>query len=526
MEIRIYEELARVVGEKSLQRFSSNVDFQTFSWNRYIEIDLVHLERALVEELLAVIKPYAVKGSAYRGAQSLRDDIQSWLKAFDDPSAVRSRTNQHFSALLIEALAPVSGHRVYRRDAASDVWYAYYVSKVEYHPKYKESHRTIPAHTDMDLAWLEFGGRHAKAVVFQDDDCLGIPVLEALARKGYVVETDELRERYLADTAAFNATVGLIGHQHLARGEARDDCDGNKDSEDRWSRWTRGAVTLDRDGEPARVVVDVFYEGDERRDRDEYFDKWFWRRSEARASRRKAEAGKTASRKTSRQKVDDEADDREFEDVYDREPIIEVPLHPMLAVFDLRRQLRLRVHLGQLTRYEYDPSLGDKLVLPKEERRLVEMLLAHKGGFRDIIKGKGMGAVILCAGPPGTGKTLTAEVYCEVAARPLYSVQCSQLGLHAEALEKALLKVFARAQRWNAILLLDEADVYVAERGTDLEQNAIVGVFLRVLEYYKGVLFLTTNRADLVDDAVASRCIAKIPYGVPVPAQQARIWRV
>jgi len=244
---------------------------------------------------------------------------------------------------------------------------------------------------------------------------------------------------------------------------------------------------------------------------------------------RLAKGGKKAKKEDTgyrKKPEDDEIDDTELEDVYDKEPIIEIPLHPMLAVFDLRRQLRLRVHLGQLEQYKYDERLGDKLVLPDEERKLVAMLVEHKGAFQDVIKGKGQGAVILCAGPPGTGKTLTAEVYCEVAKRPLYSVQCSQLGLSADSLEKALLKVFARAQRWNAILLLDEADVYVTKRGTDMQQNAIVGVFLRVLEYYKGVLFMTTNRAEAVDDAIASRCIAKIPYGVPNTIQQARIWRV
>lgn len=534
MEIRIYEELARAIGEKPLQRFSDNIDFQKFTWQRYLELELVHLERAQVEELLELIKPFAIKGSQYRGAQTLRDDIVSWLKAFDNPDSVRARTCQHFYFLAIEALARTPGHRIYQRDPASDVWYAYYVDELEYHPKYKDrDNRWVPAYTNVSIVWFEFGGRHSKNVAFHDEDCISLDVDQAFARKDFVLETDERREKYLAETARFNATVPLIGHQYLARGQGIDNCDGNPGS-DRWSSYSRGNITLDRDGDPARVVVDLFYEGKEQQDRDSHFDKWFWRRHEIRLAKRKREAellakgAKKAKQEASYRKKpeDDEIDDTEMEDVYDKEPIIEIPLHPMLAVFDLRRQLRLRVHIGQLEQYKYDQQLGEKLVLPDEERRLVEMLVEHKGAFQDVIKGKGQGAVILCAGPPGTGKTLTAEVYCEVAKRPLYSVQCSQLGLEADALEKALLRVFSRAQRWNAILLLDEADVYVTERGTDMEQNAIVGVFLRVLEYYKGILFMTTNRADLVDDAIASRCIAKIPYTVPNTIQQRKIWRV
>jgi AAA+ superfamily predicted ATPase len=51
-----------------------------------------------------------------------------------------------------------------------------------------------------------------------------------------------------------------------------------------------------------------------------------------------------------------------------------------------------------------------------------------------------------------------------------------------------------------------------------------VGVFLRVLEYYRGVMFMTTNRPDMVDDAIASRCVARIQYEVPTPERQALIW--
>ena len=108
----------------------------------------------------------------------------------------------------------------------------------------------------------------------------------------------------------------------------------------------------------------------------------------------------------------------------------------------------------------------------------------------------------------------------------MYSVQASQLGINPEHLEEELLLVLRRASRWNAIMLLDEADVYVHERGNDLDQNAIVGVFLRVLEYHTSILFLTTNRSDIVDDAIASRCIARIDYPYPSKEDQKRIWHV
>jgi Hom_end-associated Hint/ATPase family associated with various cellular activities (AAA) len=124
-----------------------------------------------------------------------------------------------------------------------------------------------------------------------------------------------------------------------------------------------------------------------------------------------------------------------------------------------------------------------------------------------------------------THNTLTAEVLAEYKERPLYSVQCSQLGIDPETIEKNLAVVLQRANRWNAILLLDEADVYITKRGSSLQHNAIVGVFLRILEYAQCILIMTTNLAANVDDAIASRCIVRIGYEVPPPDDQIRIWR-
>jgi SpoVK/Ycf46/Vps4 family AAA+-type ATPase len=86
--------------------------------------------------------------------------------------------------------------------------------------------------------------------------------------------------------------------------------------------------------------------------------------------------------------------------------------------------------------------------------------------------------------------------------------------------------VLNRAQRWKAILLIDEADVYVHERGNDIQQNAIVGVFLRVLEYYRGILFMTSNRETVIDDAIMSRATAWIRYDLPDRERAVAIWRV
>ena len=82
-----------------------------------------------------------------------------------------------------------------------------------------------------------------------------------------------------------------------------------------------------------------------------------------------------------------------------------------------------------------------------------------------------------------------------------------------EKLEAQLPLIFQRADKWNAVLLLDEADVFLEQRSLhDVHRNALVSVFLRELEYYQGIMFLTTNRVSQIDDAIASRIHLPLKY--------------
>lgn len=166
-------------------------------------------------------------------------------------------------------------------------------------------------------------------------------------------------------------------------------------------------------------------------------------------------------------------------------------------------------------------------MLPEYQKQLIEILVQRdRAEMKDIISGKAGGSIVLASGEPGTGKTLTAEVFAETIKRPLYVVASSQLGTDPGELEEELKKVLDRASRLNAIMLIDEADVFIHERGESMVQNAVVGVFLRVLEYYQGVLFLTTNRATIIDDAIMSRCTANVKFELPDADGQKRIWKI
>ncbi|PSN70325.1 P-loop containing nucleoside triphosphate hydrolase protein [Corynespora cassiicola Philippines] len=133
---------------------------------------------------------------------------------------------------------------------------------------------------------------------------------------------------------------------------------------------------------------------------------------------------------------------------------------------------------------------------------------------QDPIVGKGRGLAILLHGPPGVGKTLTAEAVALAAGKPLVPVSVAELGNAPHEAEDNLLDVFEDASRWDAVMVIDEADVFLEERvgTTDANRNALVSVLLRVLEYYDGIIILTTNRITSLDVAVQSRMHLAIQY--------------
>lgn len=204
-----------------------------------------------------------------------------------------------------------------------------------------------------------------------------------------------------------------------------------------------------------------------------------------------------------------------------------------LNMFSLPLKENIEIYSEYLEEYVYNDEIKDQLILPEDRRNCLDILMNYDPeDFNDIIKDKSAGIVIIASGDPGLGKSLSAESYAELIHKPLYQVQSSELGINTETIEKNLQRVLNRASKWKAVLLLDEADTFIRRRGNDLQQNAIVGVFLRVLEYYKGVLFMTTNRfldsegKIFVDDAILSRATAHIKYEYPGHKAQKDILRV
>ena len=131
----------------------------------------------------------------------------------------------------------------------------------------------------------------------------------------------------------------------------------------------------------------------------------------------------------------------------------------------------------------------------------------------------------LLSGPPGTGKTLLAEAVADKTRRPLYYLQAEELGTNASLLGAKIKKVFEMATEWNAVILLDEADVFMAQRSpADVVRNELVSIFLRELEYFQGITFLTTNLFETIDKAFRSRVNIHLIFNPLSFSSRVKLW--
>ncbi|KAJ5679320.1 hypothetical protein N7462_007564 [Penicillium macrosclerotiorum] len=200
--------------------------------------------------------------------------------------------------------------------------------------------------------------------------------------------------------------------------------------------------------------------------------------------------------------------------------------------YSLKDKEWLQFYLESCTDIVWDSRAFESLVLPQEQQGLKDLILAfantqskHLDSFDDVVQGKGRGIIMQLSGPPGVGKTLTAESVAEVMQVPLYAMSAGDLGSTASSVEDSLKDILRMIPKWGAVLLLDEADVFMEARSaTDLQRNELVSIFLRMLEYYEGILFLTTNRAEHIDPAFESRIHVSLAYKDLDASSRRHIW--
>jgi hypothetical protein len=458
--------LKKAIREEMEKLFPDNpvyeVDEDEYHWRNDKTIDTKFLS---TEELTALLAIY----ERPENTEDIKDrrearKLKALLKLVTGKAKRIVNLNSMTEALKME-LAKLKRHWVFVEDQTAEAMVPYLVTNIKFVPTQQFS----PAHIELGGLAMYRGGRRKLSRNISREDlgekgCTAGALLETL---GLFPETDELIAAHEEQVAQYRKIRNETGLQLIGHG----DCEIKQD------RYSTVTVSLDKGGIVSKLVVDD----------EEDFGK---------------ESEVTSCNLWSVKHGKDGEDAEVFK----------LPVQPYLRVFSLKMHEFLHIHVRNTDIYIYEEGLEDKLVLSNDKRELIDLLVSSGGDdSRDIVQGKSGGVIIITSGPPGTGKTLTSEVFSEKVQRPLYVVQCSQLGVTPETLEKKLDVVLDRAVRWNAVLLIDEADV---------------GVFLRLLEYYSGVLFLTTNRECVIDDAIMSRAIAHVRYVMPRLDERVQLWSI
>ncbi|KAI1657575.1 P-loop containing nucleoside triphosphate hydrolase protein [Daldinia decipiens] len=210
-----------------------------------------------------------------------------------------------------------------------------------------------------------------------------------------------------------------------------------------------------------------------------------------------------------------------------------IVLSKIVSGFILRDRRWGYFNVENLQYVEFDKEVFKYLVLDDEVKLTVRSLIGRFSSTHgqvspwpnDFVKNKGQGRIFLLHGPPGVGKTCTAECVAELTCRPLLSLTSGDLNIDSYNVERSLDYFLKLGERYGAVVLIDEADVYLeARHALDISRNELVSVFLRALEYHRGVLFLTTNRVQTFDSAFTSRIHVALHYKPLTDADREKIW--
>jgi hypothetical protein len=150
--------------------------------------------------------------------------------------------------------------------------------------------------------------------------------------------------------------------------------------------------------------------------------------------------------------------------------------------------------------------------------------LAARCRHREALAGgaAGAGGVRgLFAGPSGTGKTLAAHWLAHGLGKDLFRIDlAASVSKYIGETEKNLDRAFAAAEELDCILLLDEGDSLMTRRtevgsSNDRYANLETNFLLQRIEVYEGILLVTSNAPDRIDEAFARRMDVVVQFRLP-----------
>jgi len=202
-----------------------------------------------------------------------------------------------------------------------------------------------------------------------------------------------------------------------------------------------------------------------------------------------------------------------------------------------RSQVRPRIET--IAERLLEPADWDDLVLPPRqlatlreiENHVVHRQTVHEDWGFGGKTGRGRGTTVMFAGPSGTGKTLAAEALATRLHLDLFRVDLgATVSKYIGETEKNLGRIFDAADCGGVALLFDEADALFGKRSEvkdarDRYANIEVSFLLQRLESFSGLVILTTNLRESLDQAFIRRLRFIVEFPFPEALQRQDIWR-
>ena len=475
MTIEIQKDVLEAIDVRKYQNSKDDEQlFYQYTSGR-ISVNLAKLSKADIKKILnwfTNLKESDFKNEKdlkyYRG---LQQKIGIFKKIYEDKRKFVPKTLQDIESTFLTYVNDSVIHKNWMYIVRNNELYPYLITSVTYTPALKSRDNYIPAETKIKTVFLGSRGKTYENFTFFNQDLVKSNTLETLLflKFGLALGTEELYNKYLEHHRIHSEVYCDYGKVYISN-------DNQTINSEDWGIRDYVPIT---ENLPNQLVLDN---------------------------------GEDAQ-------IISDSESTSFGEY-------EIPLHLISKVYDLKRYCWCRAYTPFLKRYVFNKNLMENLIISDDDKNIMKAILLNDSKLvDDIIMGKRGGINILLTGAPGTGKTITAEIFSEYLERPLYRINATQLGIGIDKIETNLEKILRTSSRWGAVLLIDEADVYIRSRGNDINQNAIVGCFLRTLEYYSGILFLTSN-LDNADDAIVSRCLITLKYSAPTADLAKKLWNV
>lgn len=181
----------------------------------------------------------------------------------------------------------------------------------------------------------------------------------------------------------------------------------------------------------------------------------------------------------------------------------------------------------------------DDLILPQREKSLIldginfikfrHRVFDNWNFSQKTVGGRGLS--MLFEGPPGTGKTMAASIVANELGLPLFKVDLSKMmSKYIGETEKSLDEVFNIAEQNSAVLLFDETDALFGKRSEikdshDKYANVETSFLLQKMDEFDGIIVMTTNFKQNIDDAFMRRITYIIHFPAPDGDCRLELWK-